>query len=225
LCNVAAAAKIRILVDAEESWIQGAIDELTEERMFALNAGGAVVYQTVQLYRTDRLEYIKNLCLRCDAQQVIAGLKMVRGAYMEKERERALAENRPSPIHRNKASTDKAYNDALVFCAGRLQKTALCLGTHNEESTLLLIREMRNNGIASNHPNIHFAQLLGMSDHLTYNLSYLGYNVAKYVPYGPVRLVMPYLVRRATENTSVAGQTGRELHLIQMELKRRAKIQ
>lgn len=223
LCNTAALAKVRMLVDAEESWIQGAIDQLTEEMMLALNISEPLIFQTVQMYRVDRLEYLKSLCNRCEVPHRYAGFKIVRGAYMEKERARALAENRPSPIHPDKENTDRAYNEAMLFCMERVQQTAICLGTHNEESTLLLTQQMDKLGIDKQHRNVCFAQLLGMSDHLTFNLAHQSYNTAKYVPYGPVRLVMPYLVRRASENTAVAGQTSRELNLIYQELKRRRR--
>jgi proline dehydrogenase len=223
LCNAAAAAQVRILVDAEESWIQGAIDSLVEEMMLRHNTSEAIVFQTVQLYRNDRLAYLKNLCARCETQRIFAGFKIVRGAYMEKERQRADAEGRLSPIYPDKSATDRAYNAAITYCMGRSARTAICLGTHNEESCLLLTHLMQELGYGTHHKYIWFAQLLGMSDHITFNLVHNGYNAIKYVPYAPVNLMMPYLLRRAAENTAVAGQTTRELEMIRKELARRAE--
>lgn len=221
LCSAAVQAKLRIMVDAEQSWIQGAIDELTEAMMMKYNHDAPWVYHTVQMYRTDRLEYMKNLFSRFDEQHLYTGFKIVRGAYMERERLRAASENRPSPIYPDKAGTDKAYNDAMLLCTGRIDKTAVCLATHNEESSQMLVDRMHELGLNPKHPEVCFAQLYGMSDHITFNLAHAGYSVVKYVPYGPVKTVMPYLIRRAEENTSVAGQTGRELLNIANEVSRR----
>lgn len=221
VCSSAYRTGIAVMVDAEESWVQKAIDEIVLEMMRFFNKEKAVVYQTVQLYRTDGMARIKEWCRLADEEKFYTGFKLVRGAYMEKERKRAAALNIPSPIHADKQATDEAYNDALKYCVGRIERTSLLAGTHNEESTLLLCRIMQESKLEANDPRIHFSQLYGMSDHLSQNLAAAGYNVAKYLPYGKLRSVMPYLIRRAEENTSVAGQTGRELFLLKQELKRR----
>lgn len=209
------------MIDAEESWIQDAIDEITHEMMVAYNQKEVFIYNTAQMYRHDRLAYIKMLHEKSKNEQFLIGLKVVRGAYMEKERERAEEKGYPSPIQPDKVSSDRDYNAAIEYIVEHINEIALCCGTHNEDSSLLLTQLIEKKGLAKNHKHIHFAQLLGMSDHISFNLSQNGYNVAKYVPYGPVRDVMPYLIRRANENTSVAGQTGRELSLISKEIERR----
>lgn len=221
LCKRAFESETPILIDAEESWIQQSIDDLALEMMVLYNKDRAIVYNTVQLYRHDRLSYIKNLYSKSCDKNFFIGLKLVRGAYMEKERERALKLNYPDPIQADKSSTDRAFDEALRFCIQHIHKISICAGTHNEQSSLLLTEIMHENEIQNNYSGIWFAQLLGMSDHISFNLSLEKYNVAKYVPYGPVKEVLPYLIRRAEENTSVKGQTGRELSLIRMELKRR----
>ena len=221
IAQAAAEANTPLMIDAEESWIQDAIDSITFDLMLEFNKSTVVVYNTAQMYRHDRLAYIKDLLKEATAKNIQIGLKVVRGAYMEKERERAEEKGYPSPIQPDKAATDRDYNLALEFCIANSDKVALCCGTHNEESSLYLTQLMEKHGIEKDNRYFYFAQLLGMSDHISYNLSQSGYNVAKYVPYGPVKEVMPYLIRRADENTSVAGQTGRELSLIQKELKRR----
>ena len=223
LCQYAYEAQIPILIDAEESWIQDAIDEIALNMMQKYNREKTIVYNTAQMYRHDRLAYIKNLHSRAIEEKFYLGLKIVRGAYMEKERERALRKAYADPIQRDKGATDRDFNEAIKFCVDHLERIALCLGTHNEESSLLLAQLMSQKGIAENHPQIYFSQLLGMSDHISFNLAKEQYNVAKYVPYGPIKEVMPYLIRRAEENTSISGQTGRELGLIVEELKRRKK--
>ncbi len=212
-----------IFIDAEESWIQQAIDDLADEMMSKFNKEKAIVYNTFQLYRKDRLDYLKKTFEKAKEQNFIAGAKLVRGAYMEKERERASKMNYPSPIQNTKEDTDRDYNAAVHFCVEHIDRIALCAGTHNEESSLLLVKALDENKIPHNHPHIFFSQLLGMSDHISFNLSSDKYNVAKYVPYGPVKEVLPYLIRRAQENTSVKGQTGRELSLIIKEKLRRKK--
>jgi proline dehydrogenase len=210
-----------IMIDAEESWIQPVIDQLALEGMRRYNRQRAFVFNTIQLYRHDRLQMLKELAETAAHEGFIPGVKLVRGAYMEKERERALAGAYPDPIQISKADTDHDFNAAMTFVAERIDQMALCAGTHNEESSLLLTRMMEEKSIPKNHPHIWFSQLLGMSDHISFNLAASGYNVAKYVPYGPLRDVLPYLIRRAEENTSVSGQTSRELTLITKEKNRR----
>lgn len=212
-----------ILIDAEESWIQQAIDDLADECMRLFNKKECIVFNTYQLYRTDRLQFLKDSYLKAQKEGYYLGAKLVRGAYMEKERERAKKMNYPSLIHPDKTSTDSSYNEALKFCVESIEGISICAGTHNEESTQYLVHLMEQYHINKSDKRIYFSQLLGMSDHISFNLSKAGYNVVKYVPYGPVKTVLPYLIRRAQENTSVKGQTGRELSLLLQELKRRSK--
>lgn len=221
VCQKAYDLRQPIFIDAEESWIQTAIDELTSECMQVFNRFECIVYNTYQLYRTDRLEFLKESFVKARKNKYLLGAKLVRGAYMEKERERALKMGYPSPIHPDKSATDKAYNEALKFCVENIDNISICAGTHNEESTQLLVDLMEQYKIDKSDKRIYFSQLLGMSDHISFNLAKEGYNVVKYVPYGPVKSVLPYLIRRAQENTSVKGQTGRELSLIMQEIKRR----
>jgi proline dehydrogenase len=221
ICAATAEAGGRVLIDAEESWIQDNIDELSEDMMSDFNRETAIVFTTAQLYRHDRLAYIKDLTRKANESGFIAGVKLVRGAYMEKERERAEERGYNSPIHTDKKSTDLDFDDAVKFCLENLERVHLFCGSHNEESNMKLCEEMAEMGIANNDKRITFSQLLGMSDPITFNLADHGYNVAKYVPYGPIREAMPYLIRRAKENTSVAGQTSRELTLIREEIARR----
>jgi len=221
ICAATAEAGGRVLIDAEESWIQDNIDELAEDMMSDFNRERAVVFTTAQLYRHDRLAYVKELTLKANEAGFIAGVKLVRGAYMEKERERAEERGYISPIQTDKKSTDLDFDHAVKFCLENLERVHLFCGSHNEESNMNLCESMAEMGIANNDPRITFSQLLGMSDPITFNLADHGYNVAKYVPYGPIREAMPYLIRRAKENTSVAGQTSRELTLIREEIARR----
>ncbi|MEZ7967113.1 MAG: proline dehydrogenase family protein, partial [Flavobacteriales bacterium] len=207
----------------EESWIQETIDRLAEEMMATYNQDKAVVYNTVQLYRHDRLAYLKNLHEKSKSENFLCAVKLVRGAYMEKERNRAEEKGYASPIQPNKPATDKDFNLALEYCVEHIEKTAFCAGTHNEKSSTYLSELLERNNIDPQHPHAYFAQLYGMSDHISFNLSNQGYRVAKYVPYGPVKEVLPYLIRRADENTSMDGQMGRELGLIKSELERRRK--
>ncbi|MBK9076352.1 MAG: proline dehydrogenase family protein [Flavobacteriales bacterium] len=223
ICTAAAEADIPVLVDAEESWIQLAIDDLAERMMERFNRARAIVYNTVQLYRHDRLAYLKAAEQRAAAKGYHLGLKLVRGAYMEKERARAEEKGYPSPIHADKAAVDRDYDAALHYCADRLGHLAVMVGTHNEQSTLLMAKLMQERGLPANDPRVCFAQLLGMSDNISYNMADAGFRVAKYVPYGPVREVLPYLIRRAQENTSAAGQMGRELKMIVAERARRKR--
>jgi len=221
ICRFAGKSGVPVMIDAEETWLQGAIDEITENLMKKYNRDIVVVYHTLQLYRIDKLYYLKDITAKANKEGFFPGFKLVRGAYLEKENERARKKGYKSPIHPDKTSTDKAFNEALRFCIEKIDHLALCIGTHNEESCLEAVNYMEINRLPNNHPKIHFSQLLGMSDHISYNLSGEGFNVAKYVPYGPVNLALPYLIRRASENTSVAGQTSRELQLIEKELSRR----
>ncbi|MBY0371706.1 proline dehydrogenase family protein [bacterium] len=221
LCRHASEAKVRLFFDAEESWIQDTVDDLAYEQMAHFNRQEPLIYNTVQTYRVDSLNHLKALQKHASEKGFFVGLKIVRGAYMEKERARAERLGKESPIHATKAKTDEAFDTAVDFVLAHLDRMALCAGTHNEKSTLHLAQEMDRLQIARQDPRVYFAQLLGMSDHLSFNLSSENYRVAKYVPFGPVRAVFPYLVRRARENTSVAGQTTRELALIRQERLRR----
>ncbi|MDI9320327.1 MAG: proline dehydrogenase family protein [Phycisphaerales bacterium] len=221
ICAKAAEKNIKVLVDAEESWIQNPIDEITEEMMELYNKGGVIVYNTFQLYLHSRLSFLKASYNQAQVRNYFLGAKLVRGAYMEKERTRAVEMNYPSPVQPNKNSSDRDYDAAVDFCIERLDKLYLFIGTHNEKSCLLAAQKMQKKGIDFKHPHIYFSQLFGMSDNISFNLANHGFQVAKYLPYGPVKDVMPYLMRRAQENTSVAGQTGRELGLINKELGRR----
>lgn len=223
ICEEAHQAGQPIFIDAEESWIQKAIDDLADENMHRFNKQKAIVYNTFQLYRKDRLGFLKDTIAKAKAEGYHMGAKLVRGAYMEKERKRAAEKNYPSPIQDTKENSDKDYNLALEECIKNINVIGLCAGTHNEQSSLYLVKLMKEHHIADNDARVYFSQLLGMSDHISYNLTLGGYNVAKYVPYGPIREVMPYLIRRAQENTSVKGQTGRELGLIIKEKARRKK--
>ncbi len=221
ICDAAASDQVRLFIDAEETWIQPVLDAWTFEMMCKYNIQRAIIYNTVQMYRHDRLAFLKAQNEAAKAQGIIYGVKLVRGAYMEKERERAKHMGYPSPIQPDKASSDRDYNEALRFMVDHHAHFALCAGSHNEESSQVLTQLMAVENVDPTNEKFFFAQLLGMSDHISYNLANAGYNVAKYVPFGPVKEVLPYLLRRADENTSVAGQTGRELGLISAELKRR----
>lgn len=223
ICQRCYQRDVRVFIDAEESWIQETIDILTYEMMALYNKEKANIYNTYQLYRHDRLDVLQR-----DLEQAVEGgyylgAKLVRGAYMEKERRRALAEGYESPINPTKEASDTLFDSALRFCAANVDRIAFCNGTHNEDSCYLLMDLMAEYNIVPNDPRVYFAQLYGMSDNLSYNLAHAGYNVAKYVPYGPVEAVMPYLLRRANENTAIAGQSSRELTLIISEIERRKK--
>jgi len=221
VCKLAKAKDVEVLIDAEESWMQDAADELVEEMMQQYNTEKAIVYNTLQTYRWDRLDYLKSLHARSESGNFKLGMKIVRGAYMEKERERALAKNYASPICETKAATDTNFNNTQSYILNNLDAISLFIGTHNEESSYLAMEQMEVLNIAKDDNRVWFGQLYGMSDHISFNLAKAGYNVAKYVPFGPVKDVMPYLIRRAEENTSVAGQTNRELNLLKQEKKRR----
>ena len=222
ICETAQKKNIGVLVDGEETWIQDPVDALTILMMDILNKNGAVVYNTLQLYRTDRLQFLKDSYEAAAERNFILGAKLVRGAYMENERQRAAEMNYPSPIQTDKESCDNDYNAAVKFCIGHLDKIAVIVASHNDYSNLLTTQLLDEKSIAHDHPHVHFSQLYGMSDHITFNLARAGCSVSKYLPFGPIKDVIPYLMRRAEENSSMSGQTGRELVLIKKEMKRRA---
>ncbi|MBX7243584.1 MAG: proline dehydrogenase family protein [Bacteroidia bacterium] len=224
ICNASVENNTPVFIDAEESWIQETIDALAESMMEKYNTTKPLIYTTVQLYRHDRLNYLKELIRRSENRKYFLGVKLVRGAYMEKEAERAASFSTRNPIQKSKEDTDRDYDFALELCMEHLHHVAICAGTHNENSSIKLAEMMREKSIPKNHPHILFAQLYGMSDHISFNLSHHGFNVAKYLPYGPVKAVMPYLMRRAQENTSISGQSGRELTLLKKENRRRKKV-
>jgi len=221
ICEKAAENRVPLFMDAEESWIQLAMDNIANEMMSLFNKEIPIVYNTFQLYRKDRLAYLKKSFEKAQKGNYVLGAKLVRGAYMEKERLRAMNLNYQCPIQNSKQETDGDYDAALEYCIDHIDRIAVCAGTHNENSSRYLVDLMKRKNISPSHPHVHFSQLLGMSDHLSYNLANAGYNVSKYVPYGPVKEVLPYLIRRAQENTSVKGQTGRELSLLIKEQSRR----
>ncbi len=220
VCKASHSKNVSLLIDAEESWMQDAVDELVEKMMEKYNQEKAIVFSTIQMYRWDRLDFLKKLYKRAQKKNFFIGMKVVRGAYLEKERERAEEKGYKSPICEDKQATDDNYDAAIKFIIAN-ENMALFAGTHNEESSYLLMQLAKEKGILKNNNRLWFGQLYGMSDHISFNLAEAGYNVAKYLPYGPVRDVMPYLIRRAEENTSVAGQTSRELKLLKTERKRR----
>ncbi len=221
VCKTAHDKNVSLLIDAEESWMQEAADDLVEEMMRKYNKEKVIVFNTLQMYRWDRMDYLKSLHERAIADGFYIGMKIVRGAYMEKEHKRAEEMDYPTPICASKKATDDNYNAAIDYMMEHLDKMAIFAGTHNEESSYKLMEMLKKSHISKNDPRIWFGQLYGMSDNISYNLSAHGYNVAKYLPFGPVRDVMPYLIRRAEENTSVAGQTSRELNLLKLEKLRR----
>ncbi|GGI57534.1 proline dehydrogenase family protein [Winogradskyella haliclonae] len=221
VCRASKEKDVEVLIDGEESWMQTAADDLVEDMMRAYNTEKAIVYNTLQLYRWDRLDYLKELHKRAKANNFKIGMKIVRGAYMEKERARAEEMSYASPICETKAITDDNFNNGLTYILKNNLDISIFIGTHNEHSCYLAISIMKELSISKSDNNVWFGQLYGMSDHISFNLAEQGYNVAKYLPFGPVKDVMPYLIRRAEENTSVAGQTNRELELIKTERKRR----
>jgi proline dehydrogenase len=221
ICQAAHEADQRIFIDAEDSWIQDAIDTLCHNMMEKFNQQAPIVYNTVQLYRHDRLAFLKNAHAWAREKGLHYAVKLVRGAYMEKEGKRAAEMGYQNPIQPSKEATDNDFNAGVKYCLDNLQNMALCCGSHNEESSMLLAQWMEERGVVKNDNRVAFAQLFGMSDHMSYNLADAGYNVVKYLPYGPIKEVMPYLLRRAQENTSVKGQTSRELGLILKERERR----
>lgn len=221
ICEYAHSIGQPVFIDAEESWIQNAIDFLADEMMKKFNREKPIVFNTIQLYRKDRLQYLKDSHEKAKEENYILAVKLVRGAYMEKERARAEEMNYPSPIQDTKADSDRAYDDAIDYCLENVEEIAFVAGTHNERSVQLLAQKMEEKGIPHDHPHIFFSQLYGMSDNLSYVLAKNNYHVSKYVPYGPVKDAVPYLIRRAKENSSVTGQVSRELDLIKRELERR----
>ena len=223
ICAKAHENNVPVFIDAEESWIQNSIDRITLSMIMKFNKERAIVFNTLQMYRHDRINFLKKLIEETRKGNYHYGIKLVRGAYMEKERERAQLMGYPSPIQTTKENSDKDYNLALEIICQNIDCLALCAGTHNEESSLFLCQLIEKYSIDKHTKSLYFAQLLGMSDHISYNLAASDYNVAKYVPYGPIKEVLPYLLRRADENTSVAGQTGRELSLLSIEKNRRKK--
>jgi proline dehydrogenase len=224
LCDLSASKDLPLFVDAEETWIQKPIDDLLLEMMRKHNRQKAIIFNTLQMYRTDRLDFLANLTETALKEKFFVGLKLVRGAYMEKERERALQLGYPSPILGSKVETDASYNKAVEFCFEHSDIISVCNASHNELSCALLVELIEANKTDRADNRFWFAQLYGMSNHISFNLAKQGFNVSKYLPYGPVKAVMPYLIRRAEENTSLAGQTGRELQMIAEEQKRRKGI-
>jgi proline dehydrogenase len=211
------------MIDAEDSWYQPFVDQVVTDMMEKYNRQKAIVYNTLQMYRTDRLEFLKESLRKAEAGNYYIGIKFVRGAYMEKERLRAAERGYPSPIQPDKDATDQNYDAGIAFTIDHLDRISVFNGSHNEKSNRLLSELMHKKGLARNDSRIWFSQLYGMSDHISFNLADEGYNVTKYIPYGPVRNILPYLIRRAEENTSIAGQTGRELALLEQERIRRKK--
>ena len=219
ICECALINNVSVLIDAEESWIQSSIDSIYENLVLKYNSKTAIVYNTIQAYRTDRLDYVKYLQKNFSSSGIHVGIKLVRGAYMEKERVRALKLNCISPIHKNKNDTDNCFNNCMKYMFENIDLFSVFIGTHNEESNYLALKYI--NKLSVKNEKIWFSQLYGMSDHISYNLSIKGYNVAKYLPFGPFKAVIPYLFRRAEENTAVEGQTSRELYLYTKEIIRR----
>ena len=222
VCEAAADKRIGVLIDAEETWIQDPVDALTILMMDTFNKRRRVVYNTIQLYRKDRLQFLKDSYDAAKERDFVLGAKLVRGAYMENERNRAIEKNYPSPIQPDKESTDKDYNEAVQFCIQHIDRIAVIIASHNDQSNLYGVEQALQNNIELNHPHIHFSQLYGMSDNITFNLAKAGCSVSKYLPFGPIEDVIPYLMRRAQENSSVSGQVVRELVLINKEIQRRA---
>ena len=220
-CKKAYDLNVPLLIDAEESWMQDAADDLVEEMMRAYNTKAPIVFNTLQMYRWDRIDYLGGFMERAQKDGFKIGIKFVRGAYLEKENERAAERGYPTPMCTSKQSTDENFDNAVAWSLDYLDHMAVYAGTHNENSSYRLMEQMEKRQISRNDPRIWFGQLYGMSDHISFNMGSLGYNVSKYLPFGPVRDVMPYLIRRAEENTSVAGQTNRELELLRKERERR----
>lgn len=221
VCEAASAKNVGVLIDAEDSWIQEPIDALTIIMMDIFNKEKAVVYNTLQLYRHDRLQFLKDSHAAAVERNFILGAKLVRGAYMEKERNRAIELGYPSPIHETKEACDRDYNACIEYCINNIKKIAVMVASHNDHSNLYASKLLEEKGLPQDHPFVHYSQLFGMSDNITFNLAKAGCSVSKYLPFGPIKDVIPYLMRRAEENSSVSGQTGRELSLIKKEMKRR----
>jgi len=221
ICKTASEKNVGVFIDAEQSWIQDPVDVITILMMELLNKGKAVVYNTLQMYRHDRMEFLRDSYEAAIQRNFILGTKLVRGAYMEKERKRAQQMSYESPIQPDKESTDRDFNAAVEFCIDHLDHVSLEVASHNEYSNLRATQLLEQRGLPLNHPQVHFSQLYGMSDNISFNLAKAGCHVSKYLPFGPIRDVIPYLMRRAQENSSVKGQTGRQLRLIKTEIKRR----
>ena len=224
ICQTASDNKVPLFIDAEESWIQDAIDNIAIKMMQKFNKNEAWIFNTLQLYRNDRIDHLEMLLKLAKEEKFFVGLKLVRGAYHEQEIERAKEKGYDCPLHTIKANTDNDYNKALRICIENIDFVSVCAGTHNEESSAFLVELLKKNKISKDDKRVYFSQLLGMSDHISYNAASEGFNVVKYVPYGPVKDVIPYLIRRAEENTSIAGQMGRELANIIKEKKRRREV-
>jgi proline dehydrogenase len=221
ICIAARDERIGFLVDAEETWIQDPLDALTMILMAEYNQTAVVIYNTLQMYRHDRLAFLKKAFDAAVEKNFMLGMKLVRGAYLEKERKRATAKNYTDPTQPDKEATDRDYDEAVEFCIKHIDRISVMVASHNENSNLLAVGLMEQKGLPLNHPHLHFSQLYGMSDNITFNLAQAGCNASKYLPFGPIKDVIPYLMRRAQENTSVGGQTSRELNLLKRELKRR----
>jgi proline dehydrogenase len=221
ICKQAEEKNVGMMIDAEETWITDPVDALVTLMMDAFNKEKPISYNTAQMYRHDRLQFVKDCYEAAVERGFIFAIKLVRGAYMEKERLRAEEHNYPSPIQPSKEATDTDFNEAVKFCISHLDRIAVNISSHNEKSNLIAVEQLRENNIPLNHPHVSFSQLFGMSDNITFNLANAGCNICKYLPFGPVKEVIPYLMRRAQENTSVKGQTGREIGLIKKEIKRR----
>lgn len=221
ILHLASDMGVGVFIDAEESWVQEAMDTLVEELMESYNKKKVVAYNTYQMYRTDRLEVLKKAFEKAQNRNYYLGAKIVRGAYMEKERKRAADQGYPTPIYATKEETDEAFNQAIRFCVEHYNRISSCNASHNLESSMLMASLITDKLIPRNHSHLNFCQLLGMSDNITFNLAHHGFNVAKYVPYGPIFEVIPFLIRRAEENTSITGEVGRELNLIREEVNRR----
>ena len=224
ICQTASDNKVSLFIDAEESWIQGAIDDIAIKMMQKFNKNEACIFNTLQLYRNDRVDHLEMLLKLATEKKFFVGLKLVRGAYHQQEIERAKEKGYNCPVHTIKENTDIDYNKTLTLCIENIDFVSVCAGTHNEESSALLVELLNKHNISKDDKRVYFSQLLGMSDHISYNAAKEGFNVVKYVPYGPVKDVLPYLIRRAEENTSIAGQMGRELTNIIEEKKRRRNI-
>lgn len=221
ICQAASKANVGFLVDAEETWIQDPLDALTMLMMDEYNKTKPVVWNTLQMYRHDRLDFLYKSYEAAKERNFLLGMKLVRGAYMEKERKRAEEKGYPSPIYPNKEATDKGFNDAVRFCIDHLEQIGVMIATHNEYSNMLGVEMLQQKSLPLNNSHVHFSQLYGMSDNITFNLAKAGCHVSKYLPFGPIGDVVHYLMRRAQENTSVGGQTSRELGLVEKEIKRR----
>ncbi len=221
ICEAAFQADKPIYIDAEESWVQGAMDDLAKKMMAKYNKQKAIVFTTLQMYRWDRIDYLKQLIADAESGPYHLGIKFVRGAYLEKERERALLQGYASPINATKDDTDRDFDEAVRISMGHIDAVEICVGTHNEKSCRLTAEHMQAYKLPNHHPHIYFSQLFGMSDNISYNLAHAGYNVSKYLPFGPLESTLPYLTRRAEENTAIAGQMSKELEVIVKERERR----